>query len=540
MTTRAIVVAGCDDGYFAYLQELLHSFVACGAERKYDFGVIDAGLAADQVEWLRRFGVAAIVRPAWPFAGLDGQPEWYKACLCRPFFPDYFRDWDVIAYLDADSWLQDCEALDLAVAAALQDGFAALPIVDRSLWPLRVETNAVFSMRWHKDCLVQYFGQEVADQYQLHPIIAAGFFAGRRDAPHWNAWRTRMEAGLRRKVHFNVDQASLTLAIHQTGLPTQFLPLASHWIGHLGPVGLDTRSGAFVEPYLPHRPVSSLGLAAHTKTEPVLAHSLDGRLLSRHLRYSRRHQRFDTKVTLNGTAHSFDGIATRRFLQRVLEAVGSVAPVRFVQIGAMDGVSFDPIHAAMVRYGWSGILVEPMPDLMARLRQNLEGCAGLRFAELAIAERTERRTMHRVRAQAVAGGAVPPWAAGLASLAPERNALGGAHITAEQHAAIAAEIVPVEVDCIDFAEFERRYGVAGFDVLQIDAEGYDWRILSQIDLPRHAPKCVHLETECLPEEEVGAAIARLRQSAYACYAMEDGRNLLAIRHDFAVAHFGAP
>lgn len=535
---NAVVVSSCNADYFHYLQEQLHSFEACGAARKYDFAVLDAGLTAPQLDWLRRFGVQSIVKPGWPIAGLEGQPEWYKACLCRPFFPDYFGAWNVIVYTDSDNWFQNCDVLDAAVAGAEQDGFAAVPYVDRSHWPLRVETNSLFSVQWHRDCLRDYYGPEIAERFQLHPILAGSLFAGRRDAPHWMAWRQLMVEGLRRKIHFNVDQASMTLAVHQTGLPTHFLPIYHHWIAHMGPVGLDTRSATYVEPYLPHLPISSLCLAAHTKTAPVLVRTTDGRLLNRLLRYGRQHERHDTHVTLGGAAHAVDGVATPRFREQAFAALSATAAVRFVQIGAMDGVTFDPLHDALRRYGWSGIFVEPMPDPMARLRQHHADMPGLRFAQMAIAAKPGSRTMQRVSPQAIADGLLPAWAAGLSSLTPVRNALGGKGLTPEQYAAVAAAAETIEVDCLDFAGFEDEYEVSGFDVLQISAAGYDWQILEQIDLGRHAPKCVHIEIECLPPAEIDAAVARLRSADYVCYALEDGRHLLALRQDFGAEHFG--
>ncbi|MDP1733379.1 MAG: FkbM family methyltransferase [Sulfuritalea sp.] len=538
MTPRkAIVVSGCNSDYFHYLRDLLHSFFACGAAQKYDFGVIDGGLAADQLDWLRNFGVHTIVKPDWPISGLEGQPEWYKVCIGRPFFPNFFPAWDVIVYLDSDTWLQNSDVLDAAVEGARQDGFAALPITDRSLWPLKVQTNVVFSMQWHMNCLEQYFGPEIARQFQLHPILSGSLFAGRRDAPHWAVWQQLMAQGLRRKIYYDIDQASMTLAVHQSNFPTHFLPLHHHWIGHLGPIGLDTRTATYVEPYLPHHPISSISLAAHSKTDPVMLRTTDGRTLSRLLRYGQQGKRFSINVALAGGQQIVDGIASPRFRQSVFDAIGSESAVRFLQIGAMDGVSFDPMHAAVRRYGWSGTFVEPMPEYVERLRRNMTGLPNLNFVQAAIGEASGRSAMHRVRPQAVESGRVPPWAAGLSSLVPERTPLSGKGLTAEQHQLVQAELETVEVDCLSFADFEAAHGIAGFDVLLIDTEGYDWKVLSQIDLARHAPKCVHMEILHLPPDEIAMTISLLSGAGYACYAMDDGNDLLALRHDFGLAHF---
>ena len=45
-------------------------------------------------------------------------------------------------------------------------------------------------------------------------------------------------------------------------------------------------------------------------------------------------------------------------------------PVTFVQIGASDGLRWDPIREFIVRDGWEGILVEPLPTIFEVLRHN--------------------------------------------------------------------------------------------------------------------------------------------------------------------------
>lgn len=268
-----------------------------------------------------------IINPEWPISGLEGQPEWYKVCIGRAFFPQFFPAWDVIVYLDSDTWLQNTDAIDTAVEGAWQDGFAACPMTDRNLWPLTVYANVVFSIQWHRNCLEQYFGADIAQQFQLHPILSGSLFAGRRDAPHWAVWQRLMVEGLRRKIHYDIDQASMTLAIHQSRYPTHFLSVVHHWIGHLGSIGLETRTGLYVEPYLPHQTLSSLSLAAHSKSEPVIVKTTDGRTLSRLLRYGQQHIRYPIQLNLGGNPQPIDGIASPRFQQAVCTALGSTDSV---------------------------------------------------------------------------------------------------------------------------------------------------------------------------------------------------------------------
>src|SRR6266481_6003650 len=51
----------------------------------------------------------------------------------------------------------------------------------------------------------------------------------------------------------------------------------------------------------------------------------------------------------------------------------------FIQIGANDGVSNDPLYKFVIEYGWAGILVEPLPQVFEVLRRNYADKPNLKF-----------------------------------------------------------------------------------------------------------------------------------------------------------------
>ncbi len=57
----------------------------------------------------------------------------------------------------------------------------------------------------------------------------------------------------------------------------------------------------------------------------------------------------------------------------------------FLQIGAHDGVSYDPIHHYVRQYHWNGLLVEPQPAIFQKLKQNYAGEKQLLFENSAVA-----------------------------------------------------------------------------------------------------------------------------------------------------------
>ena len=83
-------------------------------------------------------------------------------------------------------------------------------------------------------------------------------------------------------------------------------------------------------------------------------------------------QRFSSALTALGfvvertaKSTSFDALMQRRLAtcKRNRQAF------RFVQVGANDGVSHDPINAFVTRNRLAGVVIEPLPDVFAKLCQ---------------------------------------------------------------------------------------------------------------------------------------------------------------------------
>jgi hypothetical protein len=51
----------------------------------------------------------------------------------------------------------------------------------------------------------------------------------------------------------------------------------------------------------------------------------------------------------------------------------------FIQVGAYDGRESDTICEYIRRYRWRGLLAEPRPDIIERLKLNYAGLPGLTF-----------------------------------------------------------------------------------------------------------------------------------------------------------------
>jgi FkbM family methyltransferase len=188
--------------------------------------------------------------------------------------------------------------------------------------------------------------------------------------------------------------------------------------------------------------------------------------------------------------------------------------VFFVEIGAMDGVAFDPLYEAVLKHGWRGLLVEPLPDLFAQLTRTYAGREGIILENVAVAETAGTLTMTRVKPDAVVHGLVPSWAKGMSSLFDDRNGLAGHRISGEDFEKIRPHIVRETVRCDTLDNILRKHDVAKIDILQIDVEGYDYQVLKQVDFSRFQPTVIRMEWCNLPQEEKQSSRALLRRRGY--------------------------
>ena len=144
-----------------------------------------------------------------------------------------------------------------------------------------------------------------------------------------------------------------------------------------------------------------------------------------------------------------------------------------LEIGAMDGVRFDPLRRHIITRDWDAILLEPLPDMFELLCRNYKGYPNVRCVNVAIAEKTGPLTLYRVTPEAVSRHGHGEWLIGVSS------AFKTSHL--KFYESIVSEEV---VDAISFSDLVEAHRLDKIDVLQIDTEGCDLAILNQIDLER--------------------------------------------------------
>lgn len=164
----------------------------------------------------------------------------------------------------------------------------------------------------------------------------------------------------------------------------------------------------------------------------------------------------------------------------------------FVQVGANDGRRADPIHPYVEQFELRGLLIEPQPELFARLCETYAHRTDLILVQAAIGPSDGEIVLHRVRPE---NGNINCWLTGIASVDADVFR-SNARQTSQQ---VVLEELPVR--SMHPASLIAEYQIPRIDLLQIDTEGYDYEVIKLFDIPRTRPSLIHFEHKHLRRRE---------------------------------------
>ncbi len=142
----------------------------------------------------------------------------------------------------------------------------------------------------------------------------------------------------------------------------------------------------------------------------------------------------------------------------------------FLQIGANDGVRRDPIRKYILELHWRGVLVEPIPGVFASLVSNYSGVAGLQFENAAVCN-TNGKVKFFIH--------------------PKHSDCSGLKVRTRKQK--RTTMVESEVSAITFESLLVKYGIQQLDLLQLDAEGFDFEIIKTVPFPQMRPGILRYE-----------------------------------------------
>ncbi len=204
-------------------------------------------------------------------------------------------------------------------------------------------------------------------------------------------------------------------------------------------------------------------------------------------------------------------------LNEILEAHGQM---RLVQIGAHAGNQNDPlfrfIKTTFPKFPdkCKAVLVEPIPRHFRELRATYADCPGVYFANVAIAENNEPKTIWSLRDDVdPAAHGFPPWFTQLSSFNPGRvNLLE--EITPEMRDFLKQNTIPGLVRCSTFEALLESFRMEQVELIVIDVEGYELEILKTIDFETAPPQFLIFEYALFDAETKQACEKLLSENHY--------------------------
>jgi FkbM family methyltransferase len=216
----------------------------------------------------------------------------------------------------------------------------------------------------------------------------------------------------------------------------------------------------------------------------------------------------------------------RRPREALPELLGKLAKARpdafFVEIGANDGVQHDHLRPFVTDSRWRGIMVEPVPYVFDRLKENYRGIDRVVLENAAVAERDGELPFYYLRdASPEERAALPDWYDGIGSFSRDAVLSHGRDLPD-----VAERIVEARVPALTFETLLRRHRAPNPDLVVIDAEGYDHRIVGSIDLDRYRPALVVYEQYHLDAGTRAETRAAMEAAGYE--TAEEGFNTICL------------
>jgi FkbM family methyltransferase len=157
----------------------------------------------------------------------------------------------------------------------------------------------------------------------------------------------------------------------------------------------------------------------------------------------------------------------------------------FIQIGANNGLTDDPLRQFVTKYHRHGVLVEPQPQVFQQLLKNYEQAKQLAFENTAIADKdgTARLFVADHRDE-TANLTV------FASLKKDALIRG---LDNPKAAGVQVQVLEVEVPALSVQTLLAKHRITKIDLLLTDVQGYDLEVVEQFLACGVKPTIIHFE-----------------------------------------------
>jgi len=179
--------------------------------------------------------------------------------------------------------------------------------------------------------------------------------------------------------------------------------------------------------------------------------------------------------------------------------------VRFLNIGANDGLSNDPLTEFIFTKHWKGLLIEPVTPVFNRLKAIYGKNPNVQCINAAISDMNSEREFYYIESAP--------------ELHPGVDQIGS---FSKEHVMSHKDFFPgclkhfktVNIKCKKLQSVLDESDIGNVDLYLIDTEGYDYHIIKQIDFKKTAPSLIIFEHLHLSKKEKKEAFRLLRSNHY--------------------------
>lgn len=185
----------------------------------------------------------------------------------------------------------------------------------------------------------------------------------------------------------------------------------------------------------------------------------------------------------------------------------------FLQVGACNGRTGDPVYDFVCQGRMRSYLLEPVPATFESLQRSYSGVRNVTCINCALGTESKETTMYTVKGS------------NDCQIASFKREHVEKHLKGKDH----RKIIEVRVETFEYSTLLDRFTIPTVDIVQIDAEGYDDEIVKMIlSHPGELPKIINFEHLHLSDLQV---ISLFREFASRYYWIYDAWNTLLIRKD---------
>lgn len=146
----------------------------------------------------------------------------------------------------------------------------------------------------------------------------------------------------------------------------------------------------------------------------------------------------------------------------------------FASLGENDGVTFSNVRALAER-GWSGIMIEPDPEAFKRLETLYLEYRGLYTYNYAISDYNGKKILQKSDSLLKNG---------------DTGLVSTFNASEMERFKSIVKYTPIEVQCYTWRTALNRWAIKEFDVISMDIEGEEMKVLPDIELTKTKLVCI--------------------------------------------------